>query len=713
MDLECNTDSWQNIKHKIDSGKINPYVMYNNNKTLLHIFSARNDQRAIDLLLKNYPKLTNMADLDGNTYAHIMAEYGYYKNLKRNLLKGDSSSLRDCINNKNETILHILNRNKVNLKWFIQLGWNLNIIDSDGFTLLTRNIYNTDEKDTTIKNIEHLIKTGTLAYNIPSYEPPMCVAARLGKTVVVNLLLDRYIPNTDDYYQRTPLILSISEGYDDLINIFIKIDDINHVPDDPDLVPFLLLVEKKYYEIAESIIDKVILIKSDSYLNTILHRIFKKKRDMPSSLITKLLERGDLSFYNIDCITPFWMFVKNYDWGSYKHILIDKDIGDVDMLLRSTQPTNQTLTETTATTGTIATAGTTATTGTIATTSGISRELFNFIIDNYLEKHRGICDGFVQERCIGIIKKHAVTISNETKLKYHGISNPITTFFASPINNLIYCFYFLEKYPNLGMPWYHYNNTILNNLKLYSSSVSTDNLDNTVGLYKRALENTLFELTPSFLLWSSDYNVELPINFDVTLLKLLKDKNKDFIFIKLTLLVEGCMHANCLIYDFALNLLERFEPYGVTQIDINEQIDSYIVANVCSLIPDCDYQSPLTQTDQINYLYQEVSKELDPRTLTTFDPNGYCAAWVYWYLEMRLTNMVSPDILVKRTIKDLCKHKPPMQLIREYANHLEEERIKFMKELGLTHDVYYLAIYPNDVVNLIVDNLRKRFHELV
>jgi hypothetical protein len=81
------------------------------------------------------------------------------------------------------------------------------------------------------------------------------------------------------------------------------------------------------------------------------------------------------------------------------------------------------------------------------------------------------------------------------------------------------------------------------------------------------------------------------------------------------------------------------------------------------------------------------------------DPEGYCLAWCYWFLELKLKN---PDMnektLVENALDEIIKiakpndDNPLLNYIRNYAKHLDNEKNNVLKSMEIDeHDLYRLS----------------------
>jgi len=143
---------------------------------------------------------------------------------------------------------------------------------------------------------------------------------------------------------------------------------------------------------------------------------------------------------------------------------------------------------------------------------------------------------------------------------------------------------------------------------------------------------------------------------------------KRFVFIELTLLENrgvNIAHANMLLYDGVNNSLERFEPFGENgpysrafpEIDLDAKLKKYF----SSFLPDnLKYTEP-------KYICYVGPQNLEKKRLS--NNKGYCAIWVWWYLDLRLSNPdFSPNEIVKYGLANITDFDT---FIADYSHFME------------------------------------------
>ncbi len=160
-----------------------------------------------------------------------------------------------------------------------------------------------------------------------------------------------------------------------------------------------------------------------------------------------------------------------------------------------------------------------------------------------------------------------------------------------------------------------------------------------------------------------------------------RDKSKRFGLVFLSLIYDKMLHANILVYDFKNMTIERFEPYGNTEL-IDSNLDN-VLEEELTWNTGLKYIRP---KDYLPYAgFQTVSDETNQINIKAGDYGGFCLAWSLWYLESRLKN---PDIeqkyLVDKLIRKMIKSELKFsEHIRNYSTKINEHRIKYLKAIGI------------------------------
>ena len=163
-----------------------------------------------------------------------------------------------------------------------------------------------------------------------------------------------------------------------------------------------------------------------------------------------------------------------------------------------------------------------------------------------------------------------------------------------------------------------------------------------------------------------------------------REKKYDYSIVFISLrLPSGGLHAGMIIYDFKRNTIERFEPYG----NLNDILKMKLIDDL--LEKKLSKETGMTYLRPSDFLpisgFQTISDELNQYKQKFGDFGGFCLAWCLWYVEQRLNNeKIKSKILVKKSIKKLINLDISfMEFIRNYANDINKERVKWLIKTGL------------------------------
>lgn len=159
-----------------------------------------------------------------------------------------------------------------------------------------------------------------------------------------------------------------------------------------------------------------------------------------------------------------------------------------------------------------------------------------------------------------------------------------------------------------------------------------------------------------------------------------RKNDKRFVLVFLSLITDKIMHANVLIYDFKNMTIERFEPYGNVESFFNNMDD--ILEEELTWSTGLQYIRPKDYEPMVGF--QSISDENNLANLKAGDYGGFCLAWSLWYVEHRMKNPnVNIKVLVEKLLNKLTNNELKFsEYIRNYANKINEKRIKYMKLAG-------------------------------
>lgn len=723
--------------------KISPYEKISYNNTIAHIAAINNDSKVIKYLIKHYPDSLKKIDNHGNSAIHLMLMYNNISLLKISLLADDS--YLNTPNFYNETILHMICQNKTGndlLEWIFHklklINNNINLVSNNDQTPLTESISKCKTvNDEFYKNIVTLLhnhdnKTITLDFSVPVKMPPLiCVIKNSSdskcKYKLINMLIKSGADvNVKNNNYKTPLIYSVQNNLDDITKLLIKHKaDINfHGVEGDENVLNLSILQRNNKLIDVLLKNDIKLDYYNRYLETPVHVITslndRERKGLSLDLIASIIYKGDLNKQNINGQTPLHFFLQNYDWRYFNKILENKSIDIFVKDYKNKTPLDY-------------------------ISNNDMPDFINMIANNHL-KHMNLntpecTNNITNEKCIMEIKKHMLkskqslyNYDSELIKKFKIINGSYTNagrFNSDTLHNMIYTIIILDKYKNLMIPFqYPFNDKIINdkltfmNNDIYHDRPSEKIISNIVRIY---YEN-FYSMLPYLILWKNRnlYYINKDLGFYLKKC-LLSDKIR-FIFIKLTLIPSSQgTHANILIFDKETGILERFEPYGSVpylETDILDEIlqkkfTKYFKLFLSKNSKKFTYVSPRTS---LGLGFQVLSSDTDILNIKLGDPHGYCLAWVFWFLEMRIqnpkisyTNMIekATGVIIDSDINKQDKNNSFSDFIRNYANTLDSLKNEFLLNIGIRNTNIYNLMLNQEEYELVITNITNKFNNII
>lgn len=211
------------------------------------------------------------------------------------------------------------------------------------------------------------------------------------------------------------------------------------------------------------------------------------------------------------------------------------------------------------------------------------------------------------------------------------------------------------------------------------------------------------------IIWNSkdNYFIHPHLNKEIS-----KNKNKyDYSYCLLSLrLPNDGLHASLIFYDFKNKIIERFDPYGNTEA-LDKDMDNILKKELTKGL-DFKYYSPNKYFPVAGF--QTLSDENNKFNQKMGDFGGYCLAWCMWYIEHRIKNKkIPPKDLIRKTLNKLMKLDiKPNEYIRNYANYINKERVKWLTKIKIpkneTSNEILSPIYINKIkINIIKENENK------
>ena len=203
---------------------------------------------------------------------------------------------------------------------------------------------------------------------------------------------------------------------------------------------------------------------------------------------------------------------------------------------------------------------------------------------------------------------------------------------------------FLKKYESLMIPCQTFIPDISVNSKRNLAELANFRSD-----YGKMLTSILeiynefmYELLPHLMIWRDQNIHHINKNIKFYTQDLIESPKVRFIYLKLTLIPHSSgTHANLILFDKKTKEMVRFEPYGFIDVldekELNETLKTLgeeLFGKDIKYIKPSDYAK--------DYRFQVVSDDGNDDNKKMGDPTGYCLAWCFWFIELRLKNPDEP-----------------------------------------------------------------------
>lgn len=730
-----NSNNWQKIHQLIIKGKLNPNEKIINGSNIIHIASINNKRKIIEYLLNKNIRFFESGDLEGNTPTHLLALYGNIPLLKGILKK--NNKLINLINNKNETILHILWNDYDFLEWMLNNvdGSNkeINKLDKNLKTIIQKNIdampsvspsaevSNGYSNEINNKIIKLLLDHGADLF-IPKDHPPLCQTIKNKDYDLTKLLIEYGADvNINDIYLMSPLLYAIDSEYLKIVKLLIdKGADINYCGPNCDYNPLYICINHNSVDILDYLLNKGYDVnKQNKKLEIGLHYSLEKKNVLPI-IIAKLLWYSDINIQNIKGQTPLHYLIIYNNWENYTKILNHKNIDIFIEDLYKKRPVDY-----------------------LIRRDNYYEFIDKLLLKNYvkqidktfMKKLTNICKKTKEKNmCNNILKKYIFETKRSVPnyMDYKIIKNKLRDitgnkfakfglFNSDTLHNLIYSLEILKKYPNLLVPFQFYNSNKLMNDKILFMNNLLEQDDLIISDLVKIYTNYFFELSPYVILWKSETVNYINKDIDFLIKKSLFSNKVRYIYIKLTIIISSNSHSNILLFDKVTGQLERFDPSGVIPYKNIGLLDEFLKKTLSkSLHPY--YKEFLTPQDLYKKIgLQTLSNDDKIETKKLGDPIRYCLAWGFWYLEMRINNPeMTSEQIIEQIIDYLINSTSQIQrdqlfisYIRSYAKKLDLLKNNFMLRAGINpNNIYNLVLSIKDQ-RKIIKQLSKEFTTII
>lgn len=669
-----NNNKWETAMNALD----NPFTPIYNEKTLFHYACLRGNKSIINKYLEINSEKIYLSDNDGNTGCHLLA-YSEWDQILLPILRTHPTFLKlknanddfiyDLVKDRHQTLKIVLNLMKNN-----NMESYFNFIKHTNRTLLLDLIDFAANDDKYFSILKLVLKTNP-DMSIPTSSPPLIYSIVKSYDNVTFFLLNKMKTNVNvkTDHQTTPLQIAILQKHSKLIDAIIGLNpDVNYAGFENKNVPLSMCWKNGLIESADKILqsDDIDYNKKDGLLNTpiyyLIYLIAKNRRIMTkeqAKLCNKQLQtliiNSDLEHLNINNETPLHLLIKYKLWQEFK-----EDISKKTLNLNTISTINETP---------------------ISLLS--EEELKDFVTLQSTTTAYEMKD------------KNIILPTVDTDGEF-GLFN------ADGIHNIIYIFVMLSKYKNLIVPtqskisekqkWDRY--------KILSHCVITSD---TVGLVHSLMSlyyTTFYTVIPAIIIWK-DKNLHFYESDNMYLQRCLSIpvEKVRFVMLRITLVLDDTsLHANIVIFDKKLSKLIRFEPYGDWEFNDSYNLDQMLVKMFMDALKEINtkvtikYIRPRDYLDKTKFQTTSLGDHFAEKNLG--DPAGYCLAWCFWFLELKLNNPDDDENLLvgfaldKILKSDKQSNNPLLTHIRSYAKKLDKDKNLLLEKMGIPKtDVYKMS----------------------
>jgi hypothetical protein len=299
----------------------------------------------------------------------------------------------------------------------------------------------------------------------------------------------------------------------------------------------------------------------------------------------------------------------------------------------------------------------------------------------------------------------------------------IGIFNSDTLHNIIYTYMIITKYKKkLDFSFNNYDKTKqINDIFKLEISHTDTNIYDILNLYI----TNFYSFHTHLIIWKNE-NTYYINDYLINYLKsnCIDNYKKRFIYIKLSIVIteKNIRHANLILIDNKYKLVERFEPYGDIYNESIIGLDNMLKIKIADVI---NYKYNLIQTYPG---YQTKTVEYNNNYKSYGDPGGYCLAWCFLFLEVRLLydnlsskeviNLINNYIITNFQIdfKDILNDEQLnkfMVFIRFYGYSLDQYKNKLMKKFNITLKTIYHINLKDDIYNKICYKLNKSLNKIL
>jgi len=213
-----------------------------------------------------------------------------------------------------------------------------------------------------------------------------------------------------------------------------------------------------------------------------------------------------------------------------------------------------------------------------------------------------------------------------------------------------------------------------NNLDIFENTFNQD--PETIFFFIKSNNQIDVETSMAHSVMSFDTEtgeIQNDINYDYLINQIKKCMNysiKRFFAVGISLQAENLGHANMLIYDREKNIVELFDPHGyITMSMFKPAKVRFLIQYIFSKIKDNIRFIDSWMIYPFKGLQNEQCEEYLNRTNNEI--KGYCGAWSFFYLHMRISNPNMPQLELIKQLKVEIKNKGHFfNMIRNYVKYI-------------------------------------------
>lgn len=702
-------ENWNVIKQSILQNEIDWDYLVDQINGLAHLLVYKNKMDLIELIPYNQlQKIILKPNLEKDTVAHIAAK------LKNNqLLSFFIKAFLKIIYQKNKssfTPLYYVVTDISLIKQIVLLHQFHDHYISNTYTLVDYYVLKNN-----IEMVEFLLENlNKKKYTYQVYFTAIQSTLDLfSKTNLIKLFIQKNLNlNCLSKYFLTPLIASVYENTYSISKLLLE----NGANTDVGMEtanPLILSIQKKDLSHINLLLNhNCSLTFKDKYLRTAGHYSFFPQNNLSLSIKkTVLTKTKNLNIVDINLQSILFYILENDSWNLYKDILQKKKLN-----IHLKNKNNVKVLD-------------------LVKVSELD-DFLETVYQSYIFKLRNKNNWIdeIDNDFLTKLKKNQCTKSCK-KIILHKIlhvqsfpqqksKNPIFKFICSPKSNftnfsgnthnyLCFLYYILQKYPIIKLPTKPLNQP--KNKELYKNITASAKYS---YIFKDIIKDYLnhsASLINHLIIWKNKYEYFISPYIVSAIRKTIKKYPRTvFILLKLTIVGENNFnHANILIFDIKNKFVERFDPYGNAVFIVETKLDQFLNCFFTLYFPQVKYVTPLQTTNGASF--QIISDELNSENYVKNDPMGFCVAWCFFYVEMRIQNKeINPKTLIKKSINQIVKHNDKFKdHIRNYASYLDTEKNSILSKSKLSSKYWYAKSVPNLVYKSHLKYIRNMYKSII